>query len=84
MPFLETRGAPIYYETHGEGPAIIFAHGAGGSHISWWQQVPAFRDHYTCVTFDHRGFGQSLDPRPDAERPRFDEDLGALVDHLVY
>ena len=82
MPFLETGGAKIYYETHGEGPAIVFAHGAGGSHISWWQQVPAFRDHYTCVTFDHRGFGQSLDPRPVAERPRFDEDMAAIIDHL--
>src|SRR3712207_6091053 len=82
MPFLTTGGARLYYETHGSGPAIVFAHGAGGNHLSWWQQVPHFRDRYTCVVFDHRGFGQSLDPRPPEERPRFDEDLAALVDHL--
>jgi 3-oxoadipate enol-lactonase len=75
-------GADLYYETHGLGPAVVFAHGAGGNHLSWWQQVPAFQDRYTCVTFDHRGFGQSIDPRPPSERPRFDEDLAALVDHL--
>jgi len=82
MPFLTTGDTRLYYETHGSGPAIVFAHGAGGNHLSWWQQVPHFRDRYTCVVFDHRGFGQSLDPRPVDERPRFDEDLAALIDHL--
>src|SRR5918999_649336 len=82
MPSLTTGGARLYYETHGSGPAIVFAHGAGGNHLSWWHQVPHFRDRYTCVIFDHRGFGQSLDDRPPEERPRFDEDLAALIDHL--
>lgn len=82
MPTLQTGGASLYFETHGSGPAIVFAHGAGGNHLSWWHQVLHFRDRYTCVTFDHRGFGQSLDDRPPEERPRFDEDLAALIDHL--
>ncbi len=82
MSQFASGGAEIYYETHGTGPAIVFAHGAGGNHLSWFQQVQCFRDRYTCVTFDHRGFGRSLDSRPAAERPRFDEDLAALIDHL--
>jgi 3-oxoadipate enol-lactonase len=82
MPVLHINGADLYYETHGSGPAIVFAHGAGGNHLSWYQQVVHFRERYTCVTFDHRGFGRSLDARPVDERPRFDEDLAALIDHL--
>ncbi len=82
MPVLHTGGIDLYYETHGSGPAIVFAHGAGGNHLSWWHQVPHFRDRFTCVTFDHRGFGQSLDSRLPEDRPRFDEDLEALIDHL--
>ena len=82
MPFLERDGAKLYYETHGEGPALVFAHGLGGGHLSWWQQVPHFRDRYTCVVFDHRGFGLSRDipgaPGPDA----YVDDLAALIDHL--
>lgn len=82
MPLFEHHGASLYYEIHGEGPALIFAHGAGGNHLSWWQQIPVFRESYTCITFDHRGFGQSQDDRPIEVRPRFDEDLAALIDHL--
>ena len=82
MPTLSTNGTDLYYETHGSGPAIVFAHGAGGNHLSWWQQVPFFRDRYQCITFDHRGFGRSVDARPVEQRPRFDEDLAALIDHL--
>jgi 3-oxoadipate enol-lactonase len=82
MPFLQTGETALYYEVHGEGPALVFAHGAGGNHLSWWQQVPHFRDRYTCVVYDQRGFGQSVDPRPAEQRPRMDDDLAALVDHL--
>jgi 3-oxoadipate enol-lactonase len=82
MPFLARDGCQLHYETHGRGPALVFAHGLGGGHLSWWQQVPHFRDRYTCVTFDHRGFGLSRDrpagPGPDA----FVDDLAALVEHL--
>ena len=42
MPTLERPNCDIYYEETGNGPAIIFAHGAGGNHLSWWQQIPLF------------------------------------------
>jgi pimeloyl-ACP methyl ester carboxylesterase len=57
--FLKRPGAEIYYETTGSGPAIVFAHGLGGNHLSWWQQVPYFARRNTCVTFAHRGFAPS-------------------------
>lgn len=82
MPFLPLDRCDLYYETHGDGPALVFAHGLGGSHLSWWQQVPHFRDRYTCVVFAHRGFGLSREgpggPGPEA----FVDDLAALADHL--
>ncbi len=86
MPFADATGARIYYETHGPkpgaAPAIVFAHGAGGNHLSWWQQVPHFRGRYTCVVFDHRGFGQSLDAEGGPAGAAFVDDLRALLDHL--
>ena len=61
MAFASINGIDLYYETHGKGPAVVFAHGAGGNHLSWWQQVPVFAEEYRCISVDHRGFGQSPD-----------------------
>ena len=72
----------LYYEVHGEGPSVVFAHGLGGNHASWFQQVPFFARSYQVVTFDHRGFGNSRDVAGGADRPRFVEDLKDLLDHL--
>ena len=75
MPTAPVNGINIYYETSGEGPAVVFAHGKGGNHISWWQQVPVFSRAFRCITFDHRGWGRSLNPRGSIGREAF-------VDHL--
>jgi hypothetical protein len=42
--FLDRPGCRVYYEVTGSGPPIIFAHGLGSNHLTWWQQVPAFSD----------------------------------------
>lgn len=84
MPYLERPGARLYYEVAGAGPPLVFAHGLGGNHISWWQQVPAFRDRYTCVTFAHRGFAPSTEEPGGPGAHAFAEDLAALLDHLGF
>ena len=81
MPSEPVNGIDLYYESHGDGPALVFLHGAGGNHISWWQQVPKFREHYRCITIDHRGFGASTDPDQEGWA-RFVDDLEALLDRL--
>ncbi|MCF8531795.1 MAG: alpha/beta hydrolase [Reyranella sp.] len=74
----------LHYEVSGSGPALVFAHGLGGNHLSWWQQVAHFAPHYTCVTFAHRGFAPS-DPVADGPDPAdFAGDLAALIDHLKF
>lgn len=86
MPFADVNQIRLYYEVHGPkpgaAPAIVFAHGAGGNHLSWWQQVPHFADRYTCVVFDHRGFGRSADTPAAPGGTAFVEDLRALLDAL--
>lgn len=84
MPFLDRGDAAIYYEVAGEGPALIFAHGLGGNQLSWWQQVPFFRDRYTCVTFAHRGFSPSREDDGGPGADAFVDDLAALIDHLGF
>jgi pimeloyl-ACP methyl ester carboxylesterase len=47
----------LYYEIHGEGAPVVLAHGAGGTHMSWWQQVPVLSQRHRCITIDHRTSG---------------------------
>lgn len=90
MPHLELAdGFRLYYETHGPTPGspgagtpVLFAHGAGGNALSWWQQVPAFRDRYPVITFDHRAFGRSPDVPGGPGRAAFGADVRALLQHL--
>ncbi len=82
MPKAPINGIELYYESHGSGPAIVFAHGRGGNHISWWQQVARFSGEYHCITFDHRGWGQSFAEYGSPLRENFTADLTALLDYL--
>lgn len=80
MATVETKGATLYYESHGSGPVVLFAHGRGGNTLSWWQQVPVFASRYRVIVFDHRGFGRS---RCDAEHftcDHFHDDIMAILD----
>src|ERR1700752_5276004 len=79
--FVERPGCRIYYEVTGSGPPIIFAHGLGSNHQTWWQEVPHFSDRFTCVAFSQRGYPPSSeigipDPR------EFAGDLASLIEHL--
>jgi len=81
MAFAPINGTNLYYEEHGAGFPVVLAHGAGGNHLSWWQQVPVFSRHHRTITFDHRAWG--LTPDPDNRGPAaFADDLLGLLDYL--
>lgn len=79
---LQRPDCSIYYEVTGNGPAIVFAHGLGGNHLSWWQQVGHFAARYTCVAFAHRGFAPSSPIAGGPDPSAYAGDLEALIDQL--
>jgi 3-oxoadipate enol-lactonase len=79
---LQRGGAQIHYEVFGKGPAIVFAHGLGGNHLSWWQQVAHFSPTHTCVVFAHRGFPPSSPVSGKSAPDSYGDDLAALLDEL--
>lgn len=82
MPYATINGINLFYESHGSGPAIVFAHGRGGNHLSWWQQVAAFQGSNRCITFDQRGWGLSDGPSEPPNPATVSADLVGLLDHL--
>ena len=80
MPRVERPNAAFYYEVCGDGPPLVFAHGAGGNTLVWWQQVPYFAARHRVVTFDHRGFGRSPCADGHEQARHFADDLAAVLD----
>ena len=80
MPIVKTDNAEIYYESHGDGPAIVLAHCAGGNTLAWWQQVAHFAHDYKVVAFDHRGWGRSRCETDYRRAAYFAEDMRAVMD----
>lgn len=80
--FLKRPDCSIYYEMKGSGPALVFAHGLGGNHLSWWQQLAHFATRHTCVVFAHRGFTPSSAVPGAAAPDAYADDLAALIEEL--
>src|SRR3954470_4437004 len=77
--YVEFPGSRIYYEVDGDGPALTFVH-AGVAHLRMWDaQVEAFKDRYTVVRYDERGFGKTI--TEDVPYSNFD-DLRRVLDHV--
>ena len=84
MPIAELTNATIYYERSGSGPPLIFAHGAGGNHRSWWQQIPHFESSFDCIAFDHPGFAQSRWSDSVSDGAIYGDVLIELLDNLQF
>jgi pimeloyl-ACP methyl ester carboxylesterase len=80
MPHTTSKGVRIYYESHGEGPAIVLVHGSGGHHAAWWQQVPYLARWYRVILPDLRGFGLSDPVEGGPDSLDFTDDLQAVID----
>ncbi len=79
---LRRGDAEVYYEVVGQGPALVFAHGLGGNHLSWWQQVAHFAASHSCIVFAHRGFPPSSAVPGKTAPDAYADDLAALIQEL--
>jgi 3-oxoadipate enol-lactonase len=60
MPLLRCNNVDLFYTESGSGPeSIIFSHGLLFNHHQWDMQVAHFEKNYRCITYDHRGQGES-------------------------
>lgn len=80
MPSVHSHDVDLHYETMGSGPALLFAHGAGGNCASWFQQTAHFSQNYKCIAFDHRGFGASQCESNLFDTNFFGDDAIAILD----
>lgn len=83
MPHADINGQRIYFEdTGGGGDPVILSHGFLMDHEMFVHQVTALRDTYRVITWDQRGFGETVfDGAPFTYWDSANDCLG-LLNHL--
>lgn len=83
MPVLDSHGATIYYETHGQGRALVLIHAISAGADMWAAQIERFSQNHRVIVFDARGVGRSGPIRGWRRvRDRLADDIAQLLDHL--
>jgi len=83
MPYLDIRGTRIHYTDEGSGPeTVVFSHGLLMSGKMFEAQVEALKPSYRCITFDHRGQGQSAVAKDGYGMDALTLDAKALIEEL--
>ena len=82
MPSVISKdGTKITYDKRGNGPVIILTLGALNKRGSGKKLAEQLTDHFTVVSYDRRGRGDSTDTVPYSTEKEV-EDLAALIDAL--
>lgn len=83
MPYAETNDIETYYESYGEGPPLVFVHGAWVDRRMWEPQVAALAGEYRVIVYDLRGHGRTgSSPERNYTIELLAADLRALIDAL--
>jgi len=82
MPTVKVNDINIYYETHGEGEALVLIMGYGGSSGQWFRQIPGLSQDYRVVAFDNRGTGRSDKPDIPYTMEMMAGDIAALLEAI--
>jgi 3-oxoadipate enol-lactonase len=76
-------GTKIYYEVHGNDPALpvmLLLRGLGGNCQGWIPHLPSLTQYARCIVMDHRGAGYSDKPDTPYNNVLYASDIKCVVD----
>ena len=82
MPYVNSDGVNIYYETYGQGVPLVFLHPFSFNGYIWYFQMFSFALTNQCVVIDHRGHGRSDKPQQGYSIPQMAKDVAKVLDDL--
>ena len=82
MPRIDIGELSLNVEQRGAGPAFLFIPGLVGLLNAWEFQMAEFSKRYRCISFDHRGAGDSDKPKDAYATELIARDAIALMDTL--
>ena len=82
MEFADANGIRIAFERAGDGPLIVFVHGAASDHRMWRPQRDGLAGEFTVVAWDEPGAGASGDVPPDFRLEDYAASLASVIEAL--
>lgn len=84
MSSVSVNGLTLAYETHGSGQPLVLISGLGYDRWEWHKMVPGLAEHFTVITFDNRGVGQTDKPAGPYTAQLLADDTAGLIATLGY
>ena len=79
----DTQLAGTAFSVSGEGPPLVLVHGLGLNRHMWQWQREALAAHFTVISYDLLGHGQSAKPTGPYTMQQMTDQICALMDHLA-
>ena len=80
MQSLRSDDADIFYEIHGQGPAVVLLHPFPAHHEFWLPVIPALESRYRLILPDLRGHGDSGIGQGPALMAKHAADIALVMD----
>ncbi len=77
--FADVGEVVLHYVTAGSGPPVILLHGWPQTWWEWRHVIPVLADHYTVITPDMRGLGDSSRPLDGYDKKTIAADIWQLA-----
>jgi pimeloyl-ACP methyl ester carboxylesterase len=80
MPRVDVDGLTINYDVQGEGEPLLLIPYLSADHACYAFQVPAYREHFSCIAVDLPGTGESDKPAGPYSTDAYAEQVAAFLD----
>src|ERR1041384_1479605 len=82
MPKVKANGITLNYDQQGGGEPLILIPYLSADNACYAFQVAEYAKHFTCITLDLRGTGESDKPDGDMSIELYADDVAALMQTL--
>ena len=82
MPAVNANGISMYYETQGQGEPLVLIPYLAADQACYAFQVAEYAKHFTCITVDPRGAGNTDKPAGTYTTELFADDVAAFMQAL--
>ncbi|MGA2366621.1 MAG: alpha/beta fold hydrolase, partial [Steroidobacteraceae bacterium] len=82
MPKVQAGSVKMNYEQQGSGDPLVLIPYLAADHACYAFQIPDYSKHFTCISVDLRGAGESDKPAGTHSTQMYADDVAALMQTL--